>query len=74
MVDAGLMKRPSGDAGMSALCNPWGNNVGDDLSFVMPDSCSAYRDDDPKKLSSAQQSDDVSSAGRQLWSNIAGLV
>ena len=73
MVDADLMKRPCGDA-MPAPCNPWGGDVGDDLSFAMPDSCSACRDDDPKKLSSAQQSDDVSSAGRQSWSNIAGLV
>ena len=54
MVDAGLMKRPCGDAGMPALCNPWGGDVGDDLSFVMPDSCLACRDDDPKKLSSAK--------------------
>ena len=74
VVDAGLMKRPCGDAGMPALCNPWGGDVGDDLSFAMPDSCSACRDDDPKKLSSAQQSDAVSSAGRQPWSNIVGLV
>ena len=74
MVDVGLMKRPCGDDGMPALCNPWGGDVGDDLSFVMTDSCLVFRDDDPKKLSSAQQSDDVSSAGRQLWSNIAGLV
>ena len=74
VVDAGLMKRPCGDAGMPAPCNPWGGDVGDDLSFAMQDSCSACRDDDPKKLSSAQQSDDVSSAGRQPWSNIAGLV
>ena len=74
MVDAGLMKRPCGDAGMPAPCNPWGGDVGDDLSFAMPDSCSACQDDDPKKLSLAQQSDDVSSAGRQPWSNIAGLV
>ena len=54
MVDAGLMKRPCGDAGMPAPCNPWGGDVGDDLSFAMPDSCSACRDDDPKKLSSAK--------------------
>ena len=74
MVDAGLMKRPCGDAGMPSMCNPWGGDVGDDLSFAMPDSCSACRDDDPKKLSSAQQSDAVSNAGRQSWSNIAGLV
>ena len=74
VVDAGLMKRPCDDAGMPAPCNPWGGDVGDDLSFVMPDSCSACRDDDPKKLSSAQQSDVVSTAGRQPWSNIAGLV
>ena len=56
---------------MPAPCNPWGSDVDDDLSFAMPDSCSAYQDDDPKKLSLAQQSDDVSSAGRQPWSNIA---
>ena len=74
MVDAGLMKRPCGDAGMPAPCNPWGGDVGDDLSFAMPDSCSACQDDDPKKLSSTQQSDDVSSVGWQLWSNIAELV
>ena len=74
MVDAGLMKRPCGDAGMPAPCNPRGADVGDDLSFAMLNSCSARRDDDPKKLSSAQQSDDMSSAGRQPWSNIAGLV
>ena len=63
-----------GDAGVPAPCNPWGGDVGDDLSFVMPDSYSACRDDDPKKLSSAEQSEDVSSAVRQLWGNIAGLV
>ena len=74
MVDAGLMKRPCGDGGMPAPYNPWGGDVDDDLSFAMPDSCSACRDDDSKKLSSAQQSDAVSSAGRQPWSNIAGLV
>ena len=74
MVDAGLMKRPCGDAGMLAPCNPWGGDVGDDLSFTMPDSCSACRDDDPKRLGSAQQSDAVSSVGRQPWSDIAGLV
>ena len=74
VVDAGLMKQPCGDAGMPAPCNPWGGDVGDDLSFVMLNSYSARRDDDPKKLSSAQQSDVVSSAGRQPWSNIAGLV
>ena len=54
MVDAGLMKRPCGDADMPAPCNSWGGDVGDDLSFAMPDSCSACRDDDPKKLSSAK--------------------
>ena len=74
LVNAGLMKCPCGDAGLPAPCNPWGSDVGDDLSFAMLDSCSARRDDDPKKLSSAQQSDAVSSAGRQSWSNIAGLV
>ena len=74
MVDAGLMKCLGGDAGMPAPCNPWGGDVGDDLSFAMSDSCSACRDDDPKKLSSAQQSDDVSNAGWQPWSNITGLV
>ena len=74
MVDAGLMKRPCGDAGTLAPCNPWGGDVGDDLSFAMPDSCSACQDDDPKKLSLAQQSDDVSSAGREPWSNVVGLV
>ena len=60
------------DAGMPTPCNPWGGDVGDDLSFAMPDSCSACRDDDPKKLSSAKVT--VSSTGRQPWSNIAGLV
>ena len=74
MVDAGLMKRPCGDAGMPAPCNPWGSDVGDDLSFAMSDSRSACRDDDPKKLSSAQLSDDVSSARRQPGSNVLGLV
>ena len=74
MVDAGLMKRPCGDAGMPAPCNPWGGDVGDDLSFAMLNSCLACQDDDLKKLSLTQQSDDVSSVGRQSWSNIAGLV
>ena len=74
MVDAGLMKRSCDDASMTAPCNPWGGDVGDDLSFAMSDSCSACQDDDPKKLSLAQQSDDVSSTDRQPWSNIAGLV
>ena len=54
---------------MPALCNPWDDDVGDDLSFAIPNSCSASRDD-PKKLRSVQQSDDVSSAGRQPWSNV----
>ena len=74
MVDAGLMKQSCGDAGMPAPCNPWGGDVDDDLSFAMPDSCSACRDDDPKKLRSAQQSDDASSADRQQWSNFAELA
>ena len=74
MVDAGLMKRPCGDAGMPAPCNLWGGDVGDDLSFAMPDSRSACRDDDTKKLSSAQQSNDVSNAGRPPWSDVVGLV
>ena len=74
MVDAGLMKRPCGDAGMPATCNPWGGDVGDDLSFAMPDSRSACRDDDPKKLRSAQQSDDVSNAGPPPWNDVVGLV
>ena len=39
---------------MAAPCNPWGGDVDDDLSFVMPDSCSACQDDDPKKLSLAK--------------------
>ena len=73
-VNAGLMKWPSGDVGAPDPCNPWGDGVGDDLAFAMPNSCSACRDDDPKKLSSAQQSDDVSSAGRQPWSIVTGLV
>ena len=74
MVDAGFMKRPCGNAGMPALCNPWGGDVGDNLSFAMPNYCSAGRDDDPKKLNSAQQSDDVSNAGRLPWSDVVGLV
>ena len=37
VVDAGLMKRPCGDAGMPAPCNPWGGNVGDDY----PSRCQA---------------------------------
>ena len=37
---------------MPAPCNPWGGDVGDDLSFAMSNSCSACADDDPKKLSS----------------------
>ena len=55
MVDAGLMKRLCGDAGMPAPCNPWGGDVGDDLSFAMSDSCSGRRDEDLKKFSSAQK-------------------
>ena len=51
-VNAGLLKCPCGDAGVPAPCNTWGSNVGDDLSFTMPNYCSACRDDDPKKLSS----------------------
>ena len=74
MVNAGLMKLPCGDAGVPAPCNPWSGDVGDDLSFAMPNYCSAGRDDDPKKLSSAQQSDDVSNAGRPPWSDVVGLV
>ena len=53
-IDASLMKLPCGDAGVPTPCNPWGNNVDDDLSFAMSDSCSACRDDDPEKLSSAK--------------------
>jgi hypothetical protein len=49
------MKWPCGDAGVPAPCNPWGGDVGDDLSLAIPNSCSARRDDDPKKLSSAQK-------------------
>ena len=45
-IDASLMKLPRGDAGVPAPCNPWGGDVGDDLSFAMPNSCSACRDDD----------------------------
>ena len=37
---------------MPAPCNPWGGDVGDDLSLAMLNYCSAGRDDDPKKLSS----------------------
>ena len=62
------------DAGVPAPCNPWGGDVGDDLSFAMPNYCSAGRDDDPKKLSLAQQSDDVSNAGRPPWSDVVGPV
>ena len=74
MVDAGLDEATVRRCRYARSCNPWGGDVGDDLSFAMPDSCSACRDDDPKKLSSAQQSDDASSAGQQPWSNIAELV
>ena len=73
-IDASLMKLPRGDAGVPTPCNPWGSDVDDDLSFAMPNSCSACPDDDLKKLRSAQQSDDVSSTGRQPWNNIAELV
>ena len=59
---------------MPAPCNPWGGDVGDNLSFTMPNYFLAGRDDDPKKLSSAQQSDDVSNAGRPPWSDVVGLV
>ena len=59
---------------MPAPCNPWGGDVGDDLSFTMLNYCSAGQDDDPKKLSSAQQSDDVSSAGRPPWSDVVEPV
>ena len=58
------------DASVPVPCNPWGGVVGDDLSFATPNSFSARRDDDPKKLSSNQQSDDMSSVGRQPWSNV----
>ena len=74
VVNAGLMKRPCGDAGVPAPCNPCSGNVGDDLSFAMPNYCSTSRDDGPKKLSSAQQSDDVSSAGRPSWSDVVEPV
>ena len=40
---------------MPAPCNPWGGEVGDDLSFAMLNSCSARRDEDAKKLSSAEK-------------------
>ena len=40
---------------MPAPCNPWGGDVGDDLALVIPNSCSARRGEDPKKLSSAQK-------------------
>ena len=50
---------------MPTSCDPWGGDVGDDLSFAILNSGSARRYDDPKKLSLAQQSDDVSSVGRQ---------
>ena len=62
------------NVGVPAPCNPWGGDVGDDLSFAMPNYCAAGRDDDAKKLSSAQQSDDVSNTGRPLWSDVVGLV
>ena len=74
VINADLMKWPCGDAGVTAPCNPWGSDVGDDLSFAMSNSCPAGRDDDPKKLSSAQQSDDVSSADRPPWSDVVGPV
>ena len=73
-IDASLMQLPRGDAIVPAPCSPWGDDVGDDLSFAMLNSFSACRDDDPKKLRSAQQRDDVSSVGRQPWSNVVGLV
>ena len=82
-MDTGLKKQQCGpadagrdvaDAGVPAPCNPWGGDVGDDLSFAMQNYCSAGRDDDPKKLSSAQQSDDVTNAGRPPWSDVVGLV
>ena len=70
VINASLMKCLCGDAGVPAPCNPWGGDVGDDSSFAMPNYCSAGRDDDPKKLSSAQQSDDVSIAARSSWSDV----
>ena len=57
---------------MPAPCNPWGGEVGDDLSFAMPNSCSACRDDDSEKLRSAQQSDDVSSAVGSCGATLSG--
>ena len=45
-IDVSLMKLPRGDAGVSTPCNPWGSGIDDDLSFAMPNSCSACRDDD----------------------------
>ena len=59
---------------MPAPCNPLGGDVGEDLSFAMPNYCSAGRDDDPKKLGWVQQSDDVFNAGRPPWSDVVGLV
>ena len=59
---------------MPAPRDPWDGDVGDDLSFVILNFCSARPDDDPKKLGSAQQSDDVSSAGRQPWGYVVRLV
>ena len=40
---------------MPASCNPWGDDVGDDLSFSIPNSYSARRGEDPKKLILAQK-------------------
>ena len=40
---------------MPAPSNPWGGDVGDDLSLAIPNSYSARRGEDPKKLSSAQK-------------------
>ena len=79
MVNAGLMKRPCVDVGMSAPCNPWGGDVDDDLSFTMPGSCLACRDDDPKKLSSAKVTTclaQVGSRGATLsgWFNTSVMV
>ena len=42
------------DVGAPDPCNPWGYGVGDDLSFVMPNSCSACRVDDPIRLGLAR--------------------
>ena len=47
------------------LCVIRVGDVDDDLSFAMPDSCSACRDNDPKKLSSAKVTTCLAQVGRR---------